>query len=169
MTTAILPELGSHDVVSPRLPSSLYYEDIVLGQRFRTRSHCISDADIQGFCDLTFDHHPLHEDDEFARSMGFSRRIAHGLYSLALMEGIKTELGLYDTTSVASLGWDQVRFRKAVVSGDTVHVRVTFIGARRSSKGHQGIVTEQVELCNPEGEVLVSATHAALVICRSED
>jgi acyl dehydratase len=160
------PELGSHDMVSPRLPSSLYFEDVVIGQRFRTREHKISDADIQGFCDLTFDHHPLHESDEFAQSMGFPHRIAHGLYSLALMEGIKTELGLYDTTSVASLGWDDVRFRKAVVSGDAVHVRVTFIGARLSSKGHQGIVTEQIDLCTPDGTVMVSATHAAMVICR---
>lgn len=157
---------GSHEVVSQRLPQSLYYEDIVVGQRFRTREHVVTNDDIQRFGDLTHDHHPLHTDDAFAQTMGFPRRIAHGLFSLSLMEGLKSELGLYESTSVASLGWDAVRFRKAVVSGEAVHVRVTFIEARLSSKGTHGIVTEQVDLCNAQGEVAVSSTHAALLIRR---
>lgn len=166
MTAPASTDLGSHDTVSERLPQSLYHEDIVIGQRFRTREHLVTDDDIQRFGDLTHDHHPLHSDDAFARSMGFPRRIAHGLFSLALMEGLKSELGLYETTSVASLGWDAVRFRQAVVSGEAVHVRVTFIGVRLSSKGTHGIVTEQVDLCNAQGETAVSATHAALLIRR---
>ncbi len=162
------PDLGSHDAVSARLPSSLHHEDIVIGQRYRTREHVVTNEDITRFSDLTHDHHPLHSDDAFAQSMGFARRIAHGLFSLSLMEGLKSELGLYETTSVASLGWDAVRFRKAVVSGDAVHVRVTFIDSRLNSKGTHGIVTEQVDLCNPQGDTLVSALHAALLIRRAD-
>jgi len=163
---AAVPTLPGHDAISERLPHSLYYEDIVVGQRMRTREFLITDEDIQRFSDLTHDHHPLHSDDAFARSMGFPRRIAHGLFSLSLMEGLKSELGLYETTSVASLGWDAVRFRNAVVSGEAMHVRVTFIEARDTSKGTHGIVTEQVELCNALGEPAVTATHAALLVRR---
>jgi acyl dehydratase len=158
--------LGSHERVSPRLSESLYHEDIVLGQRFRTREHLITDEDIARFGEVTLDHHPLHSDDAFAQRMGFPRRIAHGLFSLSLMEGLKSELGLYESTSVASLGWDAVRFRQAVVSGDAVHVRVSFIASRLNSKGTHGIVTEQVDLCNAQGVTCVSATHAALLIRR---
>ena len=166
MNAAVPAPPPGMDAISERLSESLYYEDVVVGQRFRTREHRVTDEDIQRFGDLTHDHHPLHHDDAFARSMGFPRRIAHGLFSLGLMEGLKSELGLYESTSVASLGWDAVRFRKAVVSGETVHVQVTFVETRITSKGVHGIVTEQVNLCNAKGDTAVSATHATLLIRR---
>lgn len=150
-----------------RLAQSLYYEDAEPGLRFETRSHTVTDDDIARFSDLTHDHHQLHRDDAFARSMGFPRRIAHGLYGLSLMEGLKSELGLYETTSVASIGWDDVRFKAPVVSGDSVHARVVLDSRRTSrSKPGRGIVTETVELINQRGEVAISAVHATLVITR---
>ena len=149
-----------------RLADSLYYDDVDVGRRFETRSHVVSDEDLERFSDLTHDHHALHRDDAFARSMGFPRRIAHGLFGLALMEGLKSELGLYETTSVASLGWDEVRFRKAIVSGDEVHVRVRLDAKRPSKKEGRGVVTESVDLINQDGEVAISATHATLLITR---
>ena len=153
-------------MVMQRLADSLYYDDVDIGRRFETRSHVVSDEDLERFSDLTHDHHALHRDDAFARSMGFPRRIAHGLFGLALMEGLKSELGLYETTSVASLGWDEVRFRKAIVSGDEVSVRVRLDAKRPSKKKGRGIVTESVELINQDGEVAISATHATLLITR---
>lgn len=149
-----------------RLAESLYYEDVEIGREFRTRGHTVTDSDLGRFSDLTHDHHPLHRDDEFARAMGFPRRIAHGLFGLSLMEGLKSELGLYESTSVASLGWDQVRFRKPVVSGDTVHVRVRLDTMRPSRQPDRGVVTETVELVNDRGEVAISASHATLLIRR---
>ena len=149
-----------------RLAESLYYEDVELGRRFETRAHVVTDQDLERFSDLTHDHHALHRDDAFARSMGFPRRIAHGLFGLALMEGLKSELGLYETSSVASLGWDDVRFRKAIVSGDRVHVRVRLEAKRPSKKEGRGVVTETVELVDQDGEVAISASHATLLITR---
>ena len=149
-----------------RLADSLYYDDVEVGRRFETRSHVVSDLDLERFSDLTHDHHALHNDDAFARSMGFPRRIAHGLFGLALMEGLKSELGLYETTSVASLGWDEVRFRKAVVSGDQVHVRVRLDAKRPSKTQGRGVVTESVELINQDGDIVISATHVTLLITR---
>ena len=49
-------------------------------------------------------------DEDFARSAGFRGRIAHGLFSLALVEGLKVELGVFDRSVIASLVWDAVRF-----------------------------------------------------------
>lgn len=159
---------GTSVQASARLAQSLSYEDIEVGREFRTRGHTVTDDDLSRFSDLTHDHHPLHRDDAFARSMGFPRRIAHGLFGLALMEGLKSELGMYETTSVASLGWDQVRFRKPIVSGDTVHVRVRLDTVRPSRQQGRGVVTETVELLDQHGEVAISAVHATLVIRRAE-
>jgi len=150
----------------PSVREDLVFEDVVVGQTWVTPSHEVSDKDIADFAAVTHDHHPLHVDDDFARSMGFPRRIAHGLYGLSLMEGLKTKLKLYEHTSIASLGWDKVRFRKPIVSGDTVQVRMTFLSKRESSKPNRGIVVESVVLEREDGEALVEAEHATLLVRR---
>ena len=147
--------------ITPSLVSSLAYEDVDLDVVYLTRPHTVTDADIATFSTLTHDHHPLHTDDEFARSMGFERRIAHGLFGLALMEGLKAELGLYTETSVASLGWDDVRFRAPVYVGDTVQTRVSFLEKRPSRRAGRGVVTEQVDLVNQDGVAVITARHGA--------
>lgn len=152
--------------MSAKLAQSLYYEDVELGATLETRAHTITVEDVQRFCDLTHDHHPLHTDDAFARKMGFPARIAHGLFGLSLLEGLKAELGVYETTSVASLGWDAVRFLKPVVVGDSVRSRVRFDTKRPSRQPGRGVVTETCELVNQNGEVAISGKHATLVINR---
>lgn len=152
-----------------RLAQSLYFEDVDLASHHETRAHLVSADDIRQFGELTHDRHPLHTDDTFAQTMGFPGRIAHGLFSLALLEGLKTELGLYTTTSVASLGWDEVRFRKPVVVGDLLRTRISFISKRLSRQAGRGVVVEQTELLNQHDEVVLSARHATLLICRDAD
>ncbi|RJL07714.1 MaoC family dehydratase [Paracoccus siganidrum] len=142
---------------------SLFYEDIRIGERFTTPRHRITEADIGAFCRLTRDHHPLHTDADYAREAGFPGIIAHGLYGLALMEGLKTELHLYDESSIASLGWDKVRFLKPLLAGDEVHVQMDFT-ARRESKG-RGVVTEAVRLLRGD-EVVIDAEHVSLIRMR---
>jgi acyl dehydratase len=92
-------------------PINLRYEDIELGMEFESAAHAVTSADIAAFADVTRDHHPLHLNAAYAKSRGFAAVIAHGLYGLSLMEGLKSELKLYQETSVASLGWDEVRFK----------------------------------------------------------
>lgn len=144
----------------------IFYEDVVIGAEMRSASHTVSEDDIRRFCDLTHDHHPLHTDAAYARSRGFPGVIAHGLYGVALMEGLKTEMKIYENSSIASLGWDRVRFVQAVVAGDEVTVVFQFTDKRLSQKGGRGVVTEAIQLLNQRGEVVIEAQHTALVLCR---
>ncbi|WLA68208.1 MaoC family dehydratase [Bradyrhizobium diazoefficiens] len=100
-------------------PINLRYEDIALGTEFETAAHTVTEADIAVFADVTRDHHPLHLDAGYAKSRGFPAVIGHGLFGLSLMEGLKSELKLYEETSVASLGWDEVKFKGPIVAGDS--------------------------------------------------
>lgn len=145
---------------------SLFYEDVEPGAQFTTPDHRITEADIADFCRLTCDHHPLHTDAEYARDAGFPGIIAHGLYGLALMEGLKTELHLYDGSSIASLGWDKVRFRAPLLAGDVVHVDMQ-LTAKRESKG-RGVVTEAVRLMRGD-EVVIDAEHITLIKTRGSE
>jgi len=145
---------------------SLYLEDVVLGQEWRAGPHAVTAGDIAAFAALTRDHHPLHTDEAYCRGRGFPAVIAHGLFGLSLMEGLKTELRLYETTSIASLGWDRVRFRAPVLAGDVLHLRLRFTAKRASRDPGRGIVTEFLELLNERGEVVIDAEHASLVLAR---
>lgn len=147
--------------------ASLFLEDIVPGQEWRSATHRITAAEIAAFSALTRDHHPLHTDEAYCRERGFPAVIAHGLYSLSLMEGLKTELRLYESTSIASLGWDKVRFRRAVLAGDVLQLRFRFVSRRESRQPDRGVVVEALELVNAAGEIVVEAEHASLILRRA--
>lgn len=147
-------------------PTSLYYEDIELGAQFESSTHVVTPADIAAFADVTRDHHPLHLDEGYARSRGFPAVIAHGLYGLSLMEGLKSELKLYEETSVASLGWDAVRFKAPVVAGDVLRVRFRFVEKRPTRNPARGIVVEALDLINQRDEVVTEARHVSLILTR---
>jgi len=144
----------------------IYFEDVTIGDSFTSEAHTVGADDIARFCDLTRDHHPLHTDAAYAQSRGFAGVIAHGLYGVALMEGLKTEMGLYQNSSIASLGWDQVRFLQPVVAGDAVRVTFTFAEKRASSRAGRGIVIESLRLLNQRDECVIEARHSALLSCR---
>lgn len=143
----------------------LYYEDIEIDAELTTMSHVITYQDILKFADVTLDHHPLHTDEEYCKTTHFGRPIAHGLYSLALMEGLKSKM--YEHTSIASLGWDKIRFKTPLFPGDEVHVKVIFTHKRDSSKAGRGVVTEKVLLINQTSDVITEAEHTTLLIKRS--
>lgn len=146
---------------------NLHYEDIVIGDEVETDTHTVTMKDILAFADVTRDHHPLHTDPDYCAKTEFGRPIAHGLFGLSLIEGLKSELKLYDNTSVASLGWDKVRFRAPVFEGDTVHVRVTFQSKRESKSGPHGIAVEKIEMLNQKGETVIDAEHATMLYKRA--
>jgi acyl dehydratase len=150
-------------------PVNLRYEDIVLGTQFESATHTVTESDIAAFADVTRDHHPLHLDPSYARSHGFPAVIAHGLFGLSLMEGLKSELKLYEETSVASLGWDAVRFKAPIVAGDRLRVRVRFVEKRPTRNPDRGIVIEALDLVNQRDEVVTEARHASLILTRRPD
>ena len=144
----------------------LYFEDVVVGASLTTATHELSLADIRTFAAITRDRHPLHTDEAFCRTTAYGRPIAHGLYGLSLMEGLKAELGLYDHTSIGSLGWDKVRFAAPLFPGDRVHVRLRFASKRLSRNPARGVVVEEVELVNQCDQVVTSAEHVTLLSTR---
>ncbi len=145
----------------------LYYEDVVVGEEVFTDPHTITTDGILAFADVTLDHHPLHTDAEYCSRTQYGRPIAHGLFGLSLIEGLKSKLKLYENTSVASLGWDKVRFRAPIFAGDTVKVRVVFDSKRESRSGPHGIAVEKIWLINQRGEVVTEAEHATLLLRRA--
>ena len=99
-----------------------YYEDVVIGEEFRSRTRTITETDVVTFASLSDDWSEVHISEQFAKGTAYGRRIAHGLLGLAITEGLKLRGGADQFAGIASLGWTW-DFRKPVFFGDTIHVR----------------------------------------------
>jgi len=124
----------------------------------------VTEKMIADFAELTGDDHPVHCDDEVASSTALRRRVAHGLLSLSLLQGLMVRTGYDRRTGEATLGWDRVRFPVPVLPGDVVHGEFTIKSARVSqSRPGLGVIVEECFLFNQRGNLVVSGEHGLLV------
>lgn len=144
----------------------IWYEDFIPGEAIESPGRLVTVADIEGYAALTGERHPVHMDEGFARSAGFDGRIAHGLFSLALIEGLKSATGLFERSVIASLGWDKVRFSAPLYPGDEVYLRLEFIDRRMTSKPGRGVATERGILLKSDGTEVARGDHLVLLLSR---
>jgi acyl dehydratase len=144
------------------MPPRLRLPDIHPGLEYRTPGIVVTEAHIVGFAGLSGDFFDVHMDDEFARSVGFEGRVAHGLLCLALVDGLKNRSTvIFD--AVASLEWTY-RFRKPVFPGDRLQGRIRVIEARPTRRPDRGIVRLSVEVINQDGEVVQEGENTLMVL-----
>jgi acyl dehydratase len=117
------------------------------------------------FSALTHNPAALHLDEEYCKNHSeFGQRIVNSVFTLGLIVGVSvgdTTLG----TTVANLGWDEVRFPKPLFHGDTVRVETEVLELRESkSRPHQGIVIFQHRGYNQHNELVAFCKRSALMI-----
>jgi 3-hydroxybutyryl-CoA dehydratase len=130
-----------------------YFEDFIVGETFTTPGRTITDADITDFAGVSGDFHSLHTDEEFAKRNIFHKRVAHGVLTLAITEGLWMRLGIFEESLVAFYGIDKLRFTKPVFIGDTI--RATLIVGEMREKEELGLVTIKNEVTNQNGEIVL--------------
>lgn len=148
------------------MTEEIWYEDFVPGRRLESDWRIVTVADIDAWAALTGERHPVHMDEEFAREAGFPGRIAHGLFGLALIEGLKSGLGCFERSVVASLGWDKVAFRAPLSPGDSVRLVLECVSRRPSSKPGRGVAVERGLLMRADGTTITSGEHAIVLLNR---
>jgi len=148
--------------------SQIWLEDFVPGTVLTSPSRLVTIEDIDTWAVLTGERHPVHMDDAFAQAAGFRGRVAHGLFSLALVEGLKAEIGVFERSVIASLGWNNVKFSAPLYPGDKVHLRLTLVSKRSSSKPGKGIAEERGVLVKEDGTEVVSGDHIVILLSRPE-
>lgn len=146
--------------------AGLYFEQFVVGQRFVHAMHrTVTEADNVFFSALTHNPAALHLDEEYCRTQSeFGQRVVNSCFTLGLMVGISvtdTTLG----TTVANLGWDEVRFPKPVFHGDTLRVETEVHELRESrSRPLNGIVIFVHRAFNQRDELVASCKRSALML-----
>ncbi len=132
---------------------AMYLEDFAPGQVFTSSARTITEADLTLFAMLSGDWNPIHVDEEFARASPYGRRVVHGLYGPAIMTGFMQQLGIFEGSAIAMLNVTQLNFRKPLLVGDTVHLRLSILETRPTRDGTRGVVGRRFELVKHGGEV----------------
>jgi len=143
-----------------------FFEEFEVGQTYRhgiTRT--ITEADNVWFSALTHNPAPLHLDAEYMKTSEFGKPIVNSCLTLGFMVGISvgdTTVG----TTVANLGWDEVRFPHPLFHGDTIRVETEVLAVRGSkSRPKNGIVTFAHRAYNQD-EVLVGECKRSALMMR---
>lgn len=141
-----------------------YFDDVTPGAAGVTKSVVVTREMIRAFADLTGDHTPVHVDEAFAKASHFGGIVAHGLFGLALADGLKTT-GTLQFPPGASLGWTW-DFVKPIHAGDEVHMRYHVASMRPTKKPEWGIVHIAGELVNQHGDVVQKGEHKLMILRR---
>lgn len=146
----------------------LYFEELHVGRQFvHAIRRTVTESDNVFFSALTHNPAALHLDEEYCREhTEFGQRIVNSAFTLGLLVGLSvgdTTLG----TTVANLGWDEVRFPRPVFHGDTLRAESTVVDVRDSrSRPGNGIVVFEHRCYNQRGELVASCKRSALMLRR---
>jgi acyl dehydratase len=101
------------------MAAKVSFDDVDVGQEVFSASKVVKREDVKAYADASGDQNPLHQDDEFARSVGFPGIIAHGMFSMAhLVTALKDWVG--DPAALRSI---KVQFRAVVYMDETLVAR----------------------------------------------
>jgi acyl dehydratase len=144
--------------------AGLYYEAFEIGQLFRHDiRRTVTETDNVLISTLTHNPAAIHLDAESSAAGPFGQRLVNSVFTLGLMVGVSvgdTTLG----TTIANLGWDEVRFPKPVFIGDTLRAETTVKSKRESqSNPNAGIVVFEHRAYNQREELVATCLRSALM------
>ena len=143
----------------------LYFEEFTVGMTF---DHPIRRTITETAPVLlpTITHNPaaLHLDAEYMKGTEFGKPLINSCLTLSLMVGISVGDTTHGTT-VANLGWDEVRFPKPLFCGDTIRVETEVLELRDSkSRPDNGIVIFAHRAYNQNNELAGECKRSALMM-----
>ena len=146
----------------------VYFEDLTVGRVFEHGlRRTVTETDNLLVTTLTMNPAALHLDEQYCRDQTeWGQRIVNSVFTLGLVVGIS----VHDTTlgtTVANLGWDDVRFPRPVFHGDTIHVRSEVLSQRDSrSRPDNGVIVFEHVGYNQRDEVVMTCKRTALMMKR---
>jgi acyl dehydratase len=137
------------------IPRGFSYDTLSIGQRSISKGRTITETDHSLFMMLTGAWHPIHADQEYAKTTPLGRRITQGTLGIALALGhLETELLVSADPLIAALGIADWAYKAPIFIGDTLHVVVEIVGKDMTKNGERYVVARRVELVNQEGKIV---------------
>lgn len=142
----------------PYVGLGLRWNDLSVGQRFRTINRTITEADLVNFINATGMVEMIFTDVTYSEQGAISGRPVPGALCYCFAEGLLVQATM-QMTGLAMLE-SNIRVLGPTQVGDTIHVEVEVLHVRPTSKGNRGIVKTRNDIVNQHGETI--ATYEAV-------
>ena len=149
------------------LGTGFYFDDLELGQRFRTTGRSIFEADLMTFLGDTGMQEGLFNNlEQIAADAPGGRRFVPGLLALGIAEGLVLGVTL-QKTGIAFLNMT-MDIKGPVCISDTIHVELEVTELKPASKGARGLVRTQNQVLNQRGEIVIEYSPLRMVKMREQ-
>jgi acyl dehydratase len=101
------------------MTAKVNFDDVRVGDEIPTLPKLVKREEIKAYADASGDQNPLHQDDNFARSVGFPGIIAHGMFTMAHLTKALTDW----VGDPAALKRMKVQFRAVVFMDEEIVAR----------------------------------------------
>jgi oxepin-CoA hydrolase/3-oxo-5,6-dehydrosuberyl-CoA semialdehyde dehydrogenase len=172
MITALTHNWQPHarQTVEDKHPFRKYFEELQIGDTVITHRRTVTEADISGFANLSWDHFYAHTDHTSLEGTLFERPVAHGYFILSASAGLFVDPGKGPV--MLNYGLEECRFLKPVYAGSTIGVRLTCKEKIAQEKKEEndlprGIVKWYADVYDETGESVAVATILTMVQARS--
>ena len=141
-----------------------YFEDLEVGAETYFGSYDVTRDEILEFA-RKYDPQPFHLSDEEAAKTHFGRIAASGWHTCAMtMAVIARHVVDDEQAGLGSPGIDELRWRRPVYPGDTLHVRGTIVDRTPSrSKPHMGSFRTEMIVTNQDDQAVMTFTSIVLI------
>jgi acyl dehydratase len=140
---------------TPVMGMGLHWDDVKVGQRFRTLARTITEADITLFVGVTGMVEEMFTNLEYIRAESrIGARPAPGSLVFCICEGLLMQSTM-QRTGMAFLECD-LRILKPTMAGDTIHVQAEVVEARATSKPGRGLMRTFNRVVNQRGELVAT-------------
>lgn len=141
------------------------FEDLEVGEFRRSREKLVTEEEILAFA-RAYDPQWFHSDPKLARGSVFGEVVASGIHVLAMWRQLDHEINS-DIDFVCGVGWDELRLRRAIRAGDTIHVTSKIVELRPSeTRSDRGTALTRYAVVTQTGEEAVTFTSINLVYTR---
>jgi len=149
------------------MEKSRYFEELIVGEEFRSPTRTIAEYDLYVFAGLTGDLTDFHISTEAAKQSVFGQRAAHGMLLISIANGLYNRIGITDETGMALAGVEW-RFLAPGFIGDTVHLVASVKEKREITKKDRGLVFWDARLVKQDGTTMCQGQMVRMVRRRPE-
>ncbi len=144
------------------LGTGFHWDELSVGDRFRTYGRTITETDIVNFVGVSGMLESLFIDAEYrAAHSAMAGHAAPAMLVLSMAEGLVLN-ATGQATGLAFLNME-MSVRAPVVVGDTIHVEIEVVEARKTSKSERGLVKTTNRIVNQRGETVIEYTPQRLM------
>jgi acyl dehydratase len=150
------------------LATGKYFEELEVGKTYKHAiTRTVGEVDNMMWSAFTYNCAWLHTDEEYCKQTEFGQRLVNSNFTFALVNGVGVQEMTLGTT-IANLGFTDVKFPSPVFFGDTIYTETEVISKRDSrSRPDAGLVEFEVRGLNQRDQLVISLRRTGLMIKKS--